>query len=163
MNASDYLDDLALELRLLDVPGDRIGEIMAEVEAHTADSNQSPLEAFGTPRDYARELTGTQLPVESDNVLIRFFGSFRATDWLMLASGVLLTGLGAALLFSGVTGLVAPSTDVLFGLPPLGAILIGVALLASWAVWAIRIPKDPIVDPRTGRAVEWTRKGRRKP
>lgn len=162
MTGPDYLDDLALELRLLDVPGDRIGQIMAEVEAHVADSGESPAEAFGPPREYAAELAGDHPRVESDNLLVRFFGSFTAADWLTLVAGVLVCSLGAALAMSGVTGMVAPSSGVLFHLPPWGALIIGLALLASWAVWALRIPKDPIVDPRTGRTVRWNRRGHRK-
>jgi hypothetical protein len=33
-----YLDNLTVQLRLLDVPGDRIGQILAEVETHVADT-----------------------------------------------------------------------------------------------------------------------------
>jgi len=33
-----YRDNLLIQLRLLDVPGERIGQILAEVETHVADT-----------------------------------------------------------------------------------------------------------------------------
>lgn len=48
-----YLDNLLIQLRLLDVPGDRIGQILAEVETHVADTGLDPVVAFRSPRDYA--------------------------------------------------------------------------------------------------------------
>jgi hypothetical protein len=35
------------------VPGERIGQILAEVEAHVADTGADPVEAFGEPGEYA--------------------------------------------------------------------------------------------------------------
>lgn len=54
--AAAWRQDLVLALRLRDVPGVRIGEVLAEVEAHCADSGQGPGEAFGDPDAYAAEL-----------------------------------------------------------------------------------------------------------
>lgn len=51
-----WRDDLVLELRLHDVPGDAIGAAVAEVEAHCLDSGQSAEEAFGDARAYGAEL-----------------------------------------------------------------------------------------------------------
>lgn len=51
-----WADDFILEQRLLDVPGDRIGDALVTVEAHVLESGESAQEAFGDPRDYAREL-----------------------------------------------------------------------------------------------------------
>ncbi|ALV47254.1 hypothetical protein MB46_18910 [Arthrobacter alpinus] len=51
-----WLDELALELRLNDVPGKSIGDALATVEEFLADSGQSPEAAFGTPREYAARL-----------------------------------------------------------------------------------------------------------
>ena len=41
------------QLRLLDVPGERIGQILAEVETHVADTGLDPVQAFGEPGEYA--------------------------------------------------------------------------------------------------------------
>lgn len=51
-----WRDDFILELRLLDVPGDRIGDHLMTVETHVADSGESAQEAFGDAAAYAREL-----------------------------------------------------------------------------------------------------------
>lgn len=48
-----YLDNLLIQLRLRDVPGDRIGQILAEVETHVADTELDPVDAFGEPGEYA--------------------------------------------------------------------------------------------------------------
>ncbi|SDP04832.1 hypothetical protein SAMN05660199_03104 [Klenkia soli] len=54
---TEYREALVLHLRLQEVPADRIGEIVAEVESHVADTGEDPADAFGSPRDYARSLT----------------------------------------------------------------------------------------------------------
>lgn len=48
-----FLENLTMQLRLLDVPGDRIGQILAEVETHVADTGLDPVDAFGEPGEYA--------------------------------------------------------------------------------------------------------------
>lgn len=57
---ADYRQSLILALRLKDVPGDRIGQIVAEVESHVADTGEDPVEAFGSPRVYAARVTTGQ-------------------------------------------------------------------------------------------------------
>lgn len=54
-----WLQDLAVELRLRDVKGEAIGDAVASVESHLADSGESPSEAFGDPREYAASLEFT--------------------------------------------------------------------------------------------------------
>jgi hypothetical protein len=54
---TEYRESLLLHLRLQDVPGDRIGEIVAEVESHVAETGEDPTEAFGSPKEYAASLT----------------------------------------------------------------------------------------------------------
>jgi hypothetical protein len=51
-----WADSLLLELRLLGVAGDRIGEAVSEVESHCTESGQSAQEAFGDPVEYAQSL-----------------------------------------------------------------------------------------------------------
>ncbi|MBB2903020.1 hypothetical protein FHR75_003856 [Kineococcus radiotolerans] len=55
--AERYCDELLLALRMKDVPGNRIGEVLAEVRDHLTSSGEDPAEAFGTPQDYAGALT----------------------------------------------------------------------------------------------------------
>ncbi|NAZ76964.1 hypothetical protein GTQ99_16265 [Kineococcus sp. T13] len=52
-----YCEELLLALRMQDVPGQRIGEVLGEVRDHLASSGEDPVEAFGAPRDYAAALT----------------------------------------------------------------------------------------------------------
>ena len=52
----EWRDTFLLELRMREVPGARIGEALAEIETHCADSGESPDEAFGDPVAYADAL-----------------------------------------------------------------------------------------------------------
>lgn len=54
---ADYRQSLILALRLKDLPGERIGQIVAEVESHVADTGEDPSDAFGSPRAYAALVT----------------------------------------------------------------------------------------------------------
>lgn len=49
----EWRDTFVAELRLRGVPGRQIGEALAEVDAHCADSGQAPGQAFGDPAGYA--------------------------------------------------------------------------------------------------------------
>ena len=42
-----YLENLTIQLRLLEVPGNRIGQILAEIETHVADTGFDAVDAFG--------------------------------------------------------------------------------------------------------------------
>jgi len=55
--ATDWRRTLISELANRRVPPQRIGETLAEVDSHCADSAQHPGDAFGHPRDYADSLT----------------------------------------------------------------------------------------------------------
>jgi hypothetical protein len=125
-----YNADLLVALRLREVPGPRIGDILAEVESHVADTGESPYEAFGTPRQYA----GRVAPARTPAVRREMFGQAvlgAAAGWL-LARGA----------FSLVAG-----DDTVYGLLALGlGIALGVIMVVS-----VRRHSRTIVDPRTGR------------
>lgn len=57
-----WRDELVLALRLRDVPGARIGEVLAEVEEYCADSGLDAPTAFGEPGAYAESLTTSADP-----------------------------------------------------------------------------------------------------
>lgn len=61
-----WCENLVLELRLRDVKGARIGDEVASVESHCAESGQSAQEAFGDAREYAAALEFEPHDVESD-------------------------------------------------------------------------------------------------
>jgi hypothetical protein len=56
-------DTFITELRLREIPGDRIGEALAEIDTHCADSGQTPAEAFGDPIVYAASVIAASAPV----------------------------------------------------------------------------------------------------
>ncbi|MEV4731731.1 hypothetical protein [Saccharopolyspora sp. NPDC049426] len=56
MTLDKYTDDLHKALRFHEVSGERVGEVLAEVEAHVAETGEDPVDAFGKPRDYARQV-----------------------------------------------------------------------------------------------------------
>jgi len=58
-------------LRLQEVPGDRIGAALAEVEAHVAESGETAEEAFGEPVAYARSLGLKANPAGTKGQLLR--------------------------------------------------------------------------------------------
>jgi hypothetical protein len=57
----DWADAFILELRLLDVHGTVIGDALAEVDSHCADSGEGARETFGDPVAYARSLALPQM------------------------------------------------------------------------------------------------------
>lgn len=54
-----WVDAFVLEARLRDVPGDRIGDALAEVGAHCRDSGEPADVGFGDPTAYARAVAET--------------------------------------------------------------------------------------------------------
>ncbi|WP_019853004.1 hypothetical protein [Actinopolyspora mortivallis] len=52
-SAEKYRDELTFALRMREVPGDRIGDVLAEVDSHVTETGQDPVEAFGAPGEYA--------------------------------------------------------------------------------------------------------------
>lgn len=122
-----WREAFVVELRLLDVPGARIGDALSEVDTHCADSAESALDAFGDPVLYARSLG---LPagegVESD---IRWGGVW---------SGLQLVALFAVP--EAVKGLVRGGTTGLTGgiLLTVGLMLAVFAVLAVRSGWVVR-------------------------
>lgn len=55
-----WVDDFVVEQRLLGVPGTRIGDALATVEAHLAETGESATDAFGPPKEYARTLAESE-------------------------------------------------------------------------------------------------------
>ncbi|MHB8186914.1 MAG: hypothetical protein ACYDDU_12710 [Dermatophilaceae bacterium] len=59
----DYTQALTVQLRLRDVPGPVIGQIVAEVESHVRETGEDPIEAFGQPGSYSAQFAGRRRPV----------------------------------------------------------------------------------------------------
>lgn len=127
----DYTDDLLLRLRLRDVPGPRIGEIIAEIESHVAETGQHPVDVFGTPAEYAAALAPKP-------------------NWLsphMWVRIILGGTTGYAIATTVISWLLGEETAL--GMPIWLAALVSLAL-ASAMTWAVGRGHDDVVDPRTG-------------
>ena len=138
-----WCDGFVLELRLKDVPGRVIGERLAEVERHCAETDETPSEAFGDPTDYATRIhedsspervsgVWTMAAVSSAQVLALLVGTAAVPVW---ARGEQLTyNLGqivclalTLLLLLSLPSLLGPLLrhPWVFGLPLMTAIVLG--------------------------------------
>ena len=172
-----------------DISGPRIGEILAEVDTHCADSGEEPREAFGDPIAYARSFEFPAPAPRGQLVARALVGGFAAAAGaLALLAGVNgiahhtngtvkvgdLVAVGAATVALGVFATVRRSGRLLTALPAVAMVAIfapimllrtpafhlpgwtlllgGLSLLtvALWRNVTGRIPKDPVLDPRTG-------------
>jgi hypothetical protein len=117
-----YVNRLVVALRMRDVPGERIGQVVAEVEAHVAESREEPIEAFGSPEEYADRVSAAMDPTAEKR--------HRQTRRGMLMGWP--TTLAAMLMADGVAGLASDQRIeltagklVLFGLlPPTAVVLV---------------------------------------
>ena len=174
-----WCDDLLLRLRLRDVPGARIGEVLAEVQSHVAETGEHPREAFGPPKEYAARVADALGAAPSRG----WRDAVRGLSWQDLATAAAI-GVSSYLLADGLWALGAGGTTVLglaawavcavaalaladglwalgagarttAGLPTwlvcLGAALVLGACTARFVVTARHDPDaDPVVDPRDG-------------
>ena len=127
-----YRRELVRALRTKDVPSERIGEVVAEVESHVADTGEDPREAFGPAREYAASVAGPPSP-----------GS-RAGFWALIA----LSAACGWLIAQGVFGLVRDE--------PVHGLTAAAVLLVGWLLWVPPVLAQlrrhaPVHDPRTGR------------
>ena len=143
-DVDDYRTQLLLALRLRDLPGPRIAEVLAEVDSHAADSGEDPREAFGPPSEYADQLIAAWRPDGRS-------GWRAMVGWRDIAIGVVAL-LGGWLISDGAFSAAAGDTTVL-GLPGLLSAVLGIALwgaLAAWLLHLARLRDDRALDPRTG-------------
>lgn len=116
-----WLDAFVVELRLRDVPGDRIGDAVAEVDSHCAESGEGAVEAFGDPVAYARSLGLAPLP-GADGEVRRVVAGVAA----QLVGMVLVPTAVAALARGDRVGVTAGVlVAVLLGLAAAGGLAIG--------------------------------------
>lgn len=146
-NDQAWCEDLLLALRLRDVPGARIGEVIAEVQSHVAETGEDPRAAFGPPRQYAAEVADA-LGLQRTGVRAVLAG-FSAVDVVL----ALVLGLAGYLLGDALWDLGAGDPSV-WGLPAwavaLGSALILAAFVARVVTTVRRRPDDAVRDPRTG-------------
>lgn len=109
-----WLDDLAIALRLRNVSGEAIGDALAVVREHLADSGQTAHQAFGDPAAYAREL---ELPTVA---------ATRPLDPPVMGPAVSLLGL---LAFAPAVAALFDGTSMAFSLPQLVLFMVPVAVV----------------------------------
>jgi hypothetical protein len=149
--AQAWSDDLLLALRLRDVPGARIGEVLAEVQSHVAETGEDPRQAFGEADRYAERVAeALGVPASGGGPWRRLVGSLSRGD--LVGSAVI--GLASYLLADGLWSLGAGETALL-GLPAWPAVLIALLVLGvavAVIVTAARSARadDAVIDPRTG-------------
>lgn len=142
-----YRQDLTLALRLRDVQGPRISEVLAELDSHLAETGEDPLEAFGPPKEYARQLV-TALDPNRPAGPGRWLLAVQPTD---VAIG-LLSLTGSVLLAAGMYAVGAGAASTI-GLPGVATVGLGLLCLAVGAVLVVRASRDRsdrLVHPRTG-------------
>ncbi|MGY1690085.1 HAAS signaling domain-containing protein [Geodermatophilus sp. SYSU D01105] len=145
-----YCDALLLAMRARVVPGRRIGEVLAEVESHVAETGEDPHQAFGPPQEYA-DRVAEALGIPRSGT---WAGLARGLGWADLVGAVVI-GVCCFLLADGSWSLGA-GTDGVLGLPA-GVVTVAAALvLGASVVRTVRSVRrdrddDAVVDPRTGR------------
>ena len=127
-----YLDNLTIQLRLRDVPGDRIGQILAEVETHVADTGLDPVDAFGGPGEYAATYAATYAAgVPTGNPV---------QGWLPDLGVAMVAGMAGAALVEGLTHLAGSADITVRGF---GAWLaVGVLGMAVFRVFGAQLSAD---------------------
>jgi hypothetical protein len=126
---------LVYELRMADVPGVEIGDILLEVESHLLETGETPEEAFGEANVYAASRAEVVPPASVEEgkgmgvvmiALLAFVGSFA------FVSGALTAGRGE---------------ESAFLLNPWIVTIIGAGILAFTLV---KLPRDFVRHPATG-------------
>ena len=135
-----YRSELLTALRLRDVQPDRIGEVLAEVDSHIADTGEDPRDVFGTPREYARQFPSRDVDVPSS--VRRNRDAARA---LLGAAVGLLSSLGVMALVRG--------DDHALGLPSWLVVTVG-AIGACALIVSVSRRSGRVTDPRTGATAE---------
>lgn len=151
-----YREELVLALRARDVSGERVGDVLAEVETHVAATGEDPSVAFGSPRDYAAQVVAQLDPGAGKRDSARLVAGTMAT--------AALTYTGTSLLLEGImTGgaVTVTPADVVTWPIMVVAIVVGTHLLmraataprhgrtngiASACVFAIVIAVGPVIE-----------------
>ncbi|MHB1472081.1 MAG: hypothetical protein ACYDDU_12705 [Dermatophilaceae bacterium] len=124
-----YLDNLLLQLRLRDVPGERIGQILAEVETHVVDTGLDPVVAFGEPGEYAATYAAAAAPASAPT-----FGRLRG--WLRHLGVAVVVAFGGVAIGEGAFHLTG-SVDLTARLLGTWLATVAVGLVAVHLVFAL--------------------------
>ncbi|WP_010315838.1 hypothetical protein [Saccharopolyspora spinosa] len=78
-----------------EISGERVGEVLAEVEAHVTETGEDPVEAFGRPREYAAQVAEQLDRNTGKRSGMAVMASATVTAVTMFGSDYLLDGLFA--------------------------------------------------------------------
>ncbi len=132
----NYTEQLIYELRLRDIPGNVIGDTVAQVESRIADTGEDPVDAFGTPGDYAATFGAT---VGQSRPPVRLWPRVVASWLVGFALG--------SLILRGVFALIH-GEGTAWGLDPVLAISIGIVGTVACFVTIRALWMDQVKDPR---------------
>jgi hypothetical protein len=140
-----------LALRMHDVPGDRIGQVVAEVESHVAESGEDPVDAFGSPPAYAERIRATlgPPPRRRPGAVVAATVTVVAVV-LALQALAALTGDGRVAVTAGVVvavGLVVAAATLLVPLlaRPMWQFVAAYAVAAPAATGALALLDEPVL------------------
>lgn len=131
-----WRDELIYHLRMKDVSGDRIGDILLEVEEHVRESGETPNDAFGDAKTYAVTRTDV-MPASAEE------GEARDKHNLLL---IMLFAFAGSALYATGSQSIGAGTDALFGLKGWIAFVLG-AIILLVGLW--RLPFDFVRHPTT--------------
>ncbi|MFN3865373.1 MAG: hypothetical protein ACK4MD_01510 [Demequina sp.] len=155
-----WVERFVLEQRLLGVPGRRIGDSLALVESHVAESGESAETAFGDPQVYAKKDAPEQAGLSSDRVDPRW-----SLGIVLGLAGMLVSTFSAQAGFAGqstltltvghlvVLAIVSGAMALLFFAPRALARVLASSPLRSWIGWmallaamvgALLLLRDPV-------------------
>jgi hypothetical protein len=145
-----YLQMLLRSLREEGVPGERIGELVAEVASHLEDGGDDPVAEFGRPAELAADLAGREkrlprvlraMPIRVLSIVAAMMGAASIlesirSDPARISSGTLGLVIGQALLIVGFAHIATRRMDgkkisSAFTPATIGALLAGAAIVAT--------------------------------
>ncbi len=139
-----YSKELLYALRMRDVPGPRIAEVLAEVDSHVRETGEDPREAFGAPKQYAAEVSAA--------LGVRVKPLWRTVLSWTTALYALGGSAGSWFFLDGALAAIAHERGAL-GLPAMASLMLGAAILLALAVGLVRLAHQPdtqVLDPRSG-------------
>jgi hypothetical protein len=110
-----WRDDLILQLRLKNVPDDRVGDILLEIDSHLAESGETPEDAFGEPKRYAASRALARSDKDKNDT----------RNLIIVALG---SGIGGILAASGAWG-IGSGDDLFLNIPAWPGLIVGIAIL----------------------------------
>lgn len=146
----EWHDRLILELRDREVPGPRIGDVLAEIDTHCRDTGEDPATAFGDPVAYAREVAGAERvrPSSSWSVALQAAASLAAMLAVVAGIDAVSHGRSATVTAGDLSAIVIGSAGVTVAM----ATLTRIASNGWWAALVGAMLAPTVIAPILWRA-----------